>query len=308
MSNTHKKQNNTLRNPGNVPGRLEEYLQERHPASTVRYYTRDIALYLQEHPKASEYGYTAITGYIGGLRKRYSNARTVTRILQAIKKYYQYLHYSGQRKDNPAKAIRLRDNKAKPIQLQDLFTIAELQMLLQPKKERYPFLAIRNKTMMSLLVYQGLKIGELIQVEIRHISLSAASIFVPGTEKTNKRTLALKAEQVMLLHDYISVARPKLITANTGNSTRLLLSKLGQPIGIAEVQYLIGTYRHLYPGRHLTAQSIRMSVIRNLLDAGNDIRIVQVFAGHKRPDATEQYKQSHVDTLKTEIQKYHPLG
>ncbi|TMN60021.1 integrase, partial [Pseudoalteromonas piscicida] len=67
-------------------------------------------------------------------------------------KYYNYLHYTGQRKDNPAKAIRLRDNKTKPVQLQELFTAEELQQLLQPREERYPFLTTRNKVIMSLLV------------------------------------------------------------------------------------------------------------------------------------------------------------
>ena len=287
---------------------LQEYLQERHPPSTVKNYTRDINIYLQNHPKASGYGYQQVTGYIGELRGRYSNARTVTRILQALKKYYHYLYYTGQRKDNPAKAIRLRDNKTKPLQLQDLFTTEDLQKLLLPRKERYPFLADRNKTVMSLLVNQGLKIGEMMQLDMNHINLSAASIFVPGTDKTNKRTLALKAEQVMLLHSYISEARPKLITERTGGSTKLLLSKLGRPLSIPEIQYLVETYGHLYPGRHLTAQVIRQSVIMNLLNAGNDVRVVQVFAGHKRPDATEKYKQSHIETLKTEIQKHHPLA
>jgi integrase/recombinase XerD len=286
---------------------LQEYLQQKHPPTTVKSYTREINIYLQKHSKAAKYSYKEVMGYIGELRSRYSNAGNVTRIVQALKKYYQYLHYTGQRKDNPAKAIRLRDNKPKPLQLQDLFTTTELQTLLQPKKERYPFLTDRNKVLMSLLVNQGLKLGELAGLDIYHISLANGTIFVPGSGNTNKRTLQLKAEQVMLLHGYINEARPKLVTARTANSPKLLLSKLGQPLSIADIQYLVETFGGLYPERHLTPQTIRMSVIMNLLNAGNDIRVVQVFAGHKRPDATEKYKQSHIEALKTEIQKHHPL-
>jgi integrase/recombinase XerD len=287
---------------------LQEYLQQNHPAATVKSYQREITLYLQKHPKAARYGYQEVMGYIGELRSRYSNAGNVTRIVQALKKYYQYLHTSGQRKDNPAKAIRLRDNKPKPLQLQDLFTTVELLQLLQPKTERYPFLTARNKVLMSLLVNQGLKLGELAGLDVCHISLAEGTIFIHGSGNTNKRTLQLKAEQVMLLHGYIHEERPKLVTVRTANSPKLLLSKLGQPLSIADIQYLVGTFGSLYPERHLTPQTIRMSVIMNLLNAGNDIRIVQVFAGHKRPDATEKYKQSHIEALKTEIQKYHPLG
>jgi integrase/recombinase XerD len=112
----------------------------------------------------------------------------------------------------------------------------------------------------------------------------------------------------MLLHGYINEERPKLITARTGNNTKLLLSKLGQPLSTCDIQYLVSTFKNLYPERQLNPKTIRQSVIMNLLSAGNDIRIVQVFAGHKRPSATEQYQQSHIETLKTEIQKHHPLG
>jgi len=286
---------------------LHEYLQQKHPPATVKSYEREITIYLQKHPKAAKYNYKEVTGYIGELRSRYSNAGNVGRIVQALKKYYHYLHTSGQRKDNPAKAIRLRDNKTKHVQLQDLFTTAELFQLLQPRAERYPFLTARNKVVMSLLVNQGLKLGELVGLDIHHISLAEGTIFVPGSGNTNKRTLQLKAEQVMLLHGYIGEARPKLVTARTGNNTKLLLSKLGQPLSVADIQYLVETFRNLYPERQLNPQTIRMSVIKNLLSAGNDIRVVQVFAGHKRPDATEKYKQSHIETLKTEIQKHHPL-
>ena len=286
---------------------VQEYLQQRHPASTVKSYEREINIFLQQHPGAAKYHYSQVMQYLGELRKKYSNAKNIHRILQAIKKYYNYLHYTGQRKDNPAKAIRLRDNRSKDIQLQDLFTAEELKQLLRPREERYPFLAARNKAILSLLVNQGLKTGEIVQLEACHVKLHEGTVFIPGTGHTHKRTLQLKAEQVMLLHEYIHEARGKLITERTGSSDKLFLSKLGAAISVSEIQYLIETFRHLYPARRLTAQAIRMSVIMHALSAGNDVRLVQAFAGHMHPDTTEKYKQAHIETLKTEIQKHHPL-
>ncbi|WP_178371552.1 hypothetical protein [Cyclobacterium lianum] len=49
-------------------------------------------------------------------------------------------------------------------------------------------------------------------------------------------------------------------------------------------------------------------MVSNLLKAGQDLRIVQVFAGHKYPSATEKYKQAQVEELKRAVQKHHPLG
>jgi integrase/recombinase XerD len=63
----------------------------------------------------------------------------------------------------------------------------------------------------------------------------------------------------------------------------------------------------MYPGREVTAQSIRGSVIANLLAQGHDISVVQRFAGHKYPSSTERYKQSQVEALKAAIEQYHPM-
>ena len=52
---------------------------------------------------------------------------------------------------------------------------------------------------------------------------------------------------------------------------------------------------------------IRQSVIAHLLKSGNDLRVVQVFAGHKRAAATEEYKQTGLEELKAVIDKLHPL-
>ncbi|WP_084097110.1 site-specific integrase [Cyclobacterium lianum] len=53
---------------------------------------------------------------------------------------------------------------------------------------------------------------------------------------------------------------------------------------------------------------MRQSVITNLLRAGHDLRIVQVFAGHKYPSATEKYKQAQLEELNKQIQRHHPPG
>ena len=67
------------------------------------------------------------------------------------------------------------------------------------------------------------------------------------------------------------------------------------------------SFKNVYPARKVNAQTIRQSVIANLLKQGNDISVVQAFAGHKYPSSTERYKQTEVETLKAAVNKYHPL-
>jgi integrase/recombinase XerD len=67
------------------------------------------------------------------------------------------------------------------------------------------------------------------------------------------------------------------------------------------------SYQGHYSPRKVNCLSIRQSVITNLLKAGKDLRLVQVFAGHKYPSATEKYRQSNIEALKTAVQQYHPM-
>jgi integrase/recombinase XerD len=304
---TENKQTVIQDSPFRGAGGLQYYLEQRHPASTVKAYLRDIDIFLKRHPKAKDYRYTDVMGYLGELRRRYSNVQSLHRTLQAVKKYYRYLCYSGQRKDNPAQSIRLRDYRSKPVQLQDLFSSEELQRLLEPRAERYAFLALRNQVILSLLVYQGLKAGEIVSLETGSVRLKEGNVLIAATGNTHKRVLALQAQQVMLLHEYLMQARERLMSGRTLGCRKLLLSKTGTALSISEVQYLVETFRPLFPERRLTATAVRQSVIRNMLDAGGDIRAVQVFAGHLHPATTEQYRRTQIETLKTEIEKYHPL-
>ena len=66
-------------------------------------------------------------------------------------------------------------------------------------------------------------------------------------------------------------------------------------------------YKGKFAPRNINPSTIRQSVIRNLLKQHHDLRIVQVFAGHKYPGTTERYKQNNVEALQTAIQQHHPL-
>lgn len=283
---------------------IEDYLRESLMQSSVESYLYDINKYKKSNRNADKYDYQKVMQYIEILRN-YNKPSNVKRVIASIKKYYEYLIEIGKRKDNPAKAIRIRDGKENPIQLQDLFTEKELQLLLIPRIERYPFLTKRNKIIMSLLVNQGLRIGEIENIKLNDIDLEQATIQIHKTGITNDRNLPLKAEQILLLYQYINQDRNTLKTFRN-NENALLLGKLGTPIRKEDVDYLITTYQKQFK-KKLTATTIRQSVIANLLTKNNDLRVVQHFAGHKSPDTTEKYRQTGLNALKTAIEKLHPI-
>jgi integrase/recombinase XerD len=283
---------------------LEDYLKQNLQESSVKSYLYNIEKYKKNNKNADKYDYQKIMQYIEILRNNYKPSTIKVRI-GCIKKYYDYLIEINKRKDNPAKSIKLRDKTHNPIQLQDLLTEKDLENLLKPRKERYPFLEKRNQIIISLLVHQALRIGEIIQLKTEDVNLEKATIQINKTGVTNARILLLKAEQILLFYEYINQDRNKLIT-NRENHNALLLNKLGTPIKIDDINYLISTYQKEF-SKKLTTTTIRQSVITNLLAKNNDLRIVQHFAGHKSPDTTEKYKETGLNALKTAVEKLHPV-
>lgn len=136
---------------------LETYLQERHTTATAKRYLRDIEIYQKEMPGHKLATYPEIMDYIGRLRKKYENPETVKTTLHGIKKYYAWLVATGQRSDHPCRFLNLKDKKGKRVQLQDLFTSEELELLLE-RKERYTDLKIRNQVILSLLILECLSL------------------------------------------------------------------------------------------------------------------------------------------------------
>ena len=283
---------------------LQDYLNKRHTKGTADRYLRDIQIYQKANPNHKTATYSDIMDYIGKLREQYKNPQSVRTILYSLKKYYSFLVYVKERKDHPCKFINLKDKQNRNIQLQDLFTTDELEQLLE-RKERYINLKTKNQVVLSLLIYQGLTTGELTRIELKDLDLEKAEIYIKSSSKLNSRTLKLKSKQILIFHKYITEVRPKIIKRE---SNILIINKLGNPETGEQISYLVSTFKHLFSDRNLNPKTIRQSVITNLLKAGNDLRIIQVFSGHKYPSATEKYKQTNVEELKKEVQKYHPLG
>jgi site-specific recombinase XerD len=279
------------------------WLKKRLSSSAARVYHHDIIHYVKAHgeARALHAGYGDVLNYIGTLRNKYSSG-TVHRKLQSIKAYYQWLLEMQKRTDHPCRDLKLRDRKTF-VQLQDLFKPEELELLMS-REERYSNVQIKNQLMISLFIYQGLLKQEVLEMKLQDVKLEEGTIYVKSSGHVNSRILKLKGIQVILLQKYLQQIRPKLQRKET---EILLLNMRGHAVRSGDVNHLIKTFKHLFPDRKLTVMTIRQSVITNLLKSGKDLRLVQTFAGHRKPSTTEKYKQTHVEELKEAVMKFHPL-
>jgi integrase/recombinase XerD len=286
--------------------KLEDYLLLHYTPKTAKAYLYEIDNYLAGHPAAATAVYTDVMNYIGALRTRYGNPATLNRMVCSIKAYYDFLCDSEVRSDNPARSIRLRDQRSRDVQLQDLFMMDELEGLLH-RPERYGNLESRNKVLMSLLIYQAPCPVELEGLQVTDINLEAGTVRIRATAKANGRELSLKPSQILLFYDYIREVRPRLL--KEGTTDQLLIGQRGEPMTAEDItKHVKRCFTQRYPGRTVNAQTIRQSVIAHLLKQGHSLSVVQAFAGHKYPSSTERYQQNEIETLKAAVQKYHPLG
>jgi integrase/recombinase XerD len=283
---------------------LEVYLNKHLQPASVKIYHYEIRRYVSRvgAQKAEQAERKDIMNYIQYLRQLYDNPNTIRRILHALIHYYHYLIEQGKRESHPCRYIRLRDAGIKEIQVQELLSKEELVLLLK-REERYEGLALRNKMIMSLLVYQALRLKEIIDIQIADVNLKEGSLFIKATTNTTARHLPLKGQQSLWLYQYLNEARSKLLKSETD---ALILSSRGRVISTCSIRYLVETYRPLIPEKRLTATTIRQSALAVMLKNGKGLRQVQAFAGHRKTSTTAKYKEDGLEALKAAIDKYYP--
>jgi integrase/recombinase XerD len=287
---------------------LNQYLHNRFARRTAHGYELMIDHYREavKHPEQAKY--KDVLNYLEKERSKGKKVRTLHAHLSAIKSYYDWMKETGIRTDHPCKHLKLKDRIDPRVNVQDLFSSAELSLLMEqehkPRIHELPGIKLRNKVILSLLIWQGLATKNIINLEVKDFNLEQATVYIRSGTLLNARTLELHPKQILLINRYLTEERPVL---NKNNLKQFIIMRSGQPETGCGIRSLIDHSKHLFPNKNLSALTIRKSVIANLLKTGKDIRAVQVFAGHKSPMTTELYQQSGIEELTAAVLKFHPL-
>jgi integrase/recombinase XerD len=282
---------------------IQEYLKQNLSDKTAISYLYTINHFIKTNPKANRYQYKNIVSYMEAISEKQANIQYRVRILSALKKYYDYLVMSGYRTDHPCKRLNIKIKSNQAIQVQDLFSSSELQLLME-RENRYKHLDIRNNVLLSLLIYQGLTSDEIIRLNVKDIDLDNGTIYIKASTILNKRTLELMSKQMILFSNYINETRVELLRCKT---EKLIITKLGKPITVDSVHAMIEPLRALFPDRKLNPQTIRMSVICNWLNEKKiPLERAQELAGHKWPGTTEKYIKVNSSQKREMINRYFP--
>ena len=281
---------------------FERYLHEHsHSVKTIKSYLYTVSVFLNTNPNAANYKYKDIIDYMSKIGKQYPNTYTANSILAGIKKYYDYLIEIGKQNFHPCRTLYLKCKRGKDIIHQDLFTTQDMEQLLS-RKERYKNIKLKNQTIMSLLVFQGLTTGEIMALRVQHVNLDNGTIYIKGSRQQSSRHLEIHSRQFTLLYRCINEMQ------RVGTDA-LLIGRSGKPITVDDVHHLVHTCKSFFPDRKLDTKTIRQSVIANWLNEKHlPLEQVQLMAGHKWISSTERYKQTDLNEQRELINKWHPLG
>lgn len=263
---------------------LEEYFKAHYSPKSISNYlgiTCRFKAYMNNNAETATY--KDILEYIGYLRQYKLSPRSIHNYLHVVKAYYNWLIETGQRADHPCKRLNLKDRLNKSIAIESLYSMETLENLLQSHQSKNKALQKRDECVISLLIYQALTTQELSALETENINLEKGTVYIKAGRSNRSRTLSLKSQQIMSFYQYINNDRLKLLSKNKNaidsDKKRFILSYTGKPILPINITDILNPRRQNKP--KLLPLKIRQSVITHLLKQGNDVRIVQVFAGHR---------------------------
>ncbi len=229
--------------------------------------------------------------YLTELKDSGMVAASITRRTSTVHGFYKYLHREGATERDLLYGVAL---PKRPKRLPKVLDPALLDALLTAPDAGTPQ-GLRDRAMFELLYGGGLRISELVSLDMGQVNLADGSAIIHG--KGSKERVVLFGEPAMqALERYLDAGRPALIEARgtarrrQGAEPALFLNRFGGRLTARSVQSL--------SKRHAAAAGIpvdvhphllRHSFATHLLDGGADLRIVQDLLGHSSANTTQIY-------------------
>lgn len=228
-------------------------------------------------------------------------ATSSARLLSAMRRFYHYLYREKYRQDDPTAILSA---PKLPKKLPKDLTEQQVSALLQAPNTQEP-LELRDKAMLEVLYATGLRVSELVGLEISHISLKQGVVRIIG--KGNKeRLVPLGEEAIYWLDYYFKYGRDDLLSQ--GPIDVLFPSRLGQKMTRQTFWHRIKYYAIL-TGINIEALSphvLRHAFATHLLNHGADLRVVQMLLGHSSLSTTQIYTHVATERLKQLHRQHHP--
>ncbi len=168
---------------------------------------------------------------------------------------------------------------------------------------------LRDRALLELLYGSGLRVGEVVGLDLTDVDLSQGQVRVLG-KGSKERVVPLGNECVRALRAYLA-HRSEIVHPRTGkqNATALLLAERGQRMGARAAQTTVKKFGALGAGRaDLHPHALRHTCATHMLDGGADLRAIQEMLGHSSLSTTQRYTHVSMDHLMRVYDAAHPLA
>ncbi len=278
---------------------------------TVGAYRRDLARYrgflgARGIGDARQVGEEDVRAFLAALSAargpegRPYRASTVSRTLSAVRSFHRFLVREDEAARDPTSAVvRPRVPRRLPRPL----SVGEVTRLLEAAGQPTPA-GLRDLAMLELLYGSGLRVSELVGLDVDDVDLEGGSLRVLG-KGGREREVPLGRHARRALEAYLTGARPVL--AGPGSRGALFLNRRGGRLtrhGCARL--LAACARRAGIGRRVTPHVLRHSFATHLLEGGADVRVVQELLGHASVATTQVYTLVTGEHLEAVYAAAHP--
>jgi len=285
------------------------YLEVERNAShyTVRNYTTDLLgffdfLKTKGIGSLKEVDRHTLRDYLSHLMEQGFVKASIARKLSAIRSFYRYLLREGMVSASP---VATTSSPKLDRRLPSFLTIEEVERLLNAPDLSTP-LGQRDRALMELLYAAGLRVSELVSLNLGQINLDTNEIRVWG--KGSKERMVLMGEPAAkALRNYLSQGRPKLLGGKRSNA--LFLNRYGQRLAERRVQRILQEYaKRAGLNKRVHPHMLRHTFATHLLDGGADLRVVQELLGHARLSSTQIYTHVTKSQARKVYLSAHPMA
>ena len=290
------------------PGLIQRFaealwLEEGLSANTRQAYATDLKQFLSWLKKPLvEVSGGDISAYLGHRFRAGANARSSARLLSSLRKFYGWLLRERLISADPCAGI---DSPRLGRPIPDSLSERDVESLLEAPSIQQP-LGLRDKAMLELLYATGLRVSELVKLQLNQVDSHRGLVRLMG--KGGKERLVPMGEEASIWLDrYLAEARGLLLGPRQSDS--LFVTQRGGPMTRQAFWYLIKRHaKRAGITRPLSPHTLRHAFATHLLNHGADLRVVQMLLGHSSLSTTQIYTHVAQERLKQIHARFHPRG
>lgn len=278
--------------------------EKRMSANTVSSYMRDLSQYdqwlKQKKTDLKRAKNILLQEYVKRLEQLGKSPATMSRFLASSKSFYAYMFFAkGYIKTNPTAALKAQKVQRK---YPEILTNKEVELFLEQPKcvdEK----GFRDHAMLELLYATGIRVSELIDLDVDDLNLPAG--LVVCRSKGKERSIPLYPGAVKALQDYVQHIRERIVTNDEEKA--LFVNMNGERMTRQGFWKIIKFYQEKADiKKDITPHMLRHSFAAHLLENGADLHSIQEMLGHADISSTQIYTHIVKKQLKDVYQKAHP--